>query len=354
MFTMYGQPAHWFIAMMLLLLVMETNATAQEKGDPTQEDTITRPNQDADEIAPEKMTVPRRHPLAPRPGIGRGERNKWVVIGPDGKKRELDTSNSAGVILKQSVETVTENGEQKVRVQGKAVVIGPDGKQTEYDLAEPVEPALGKLDWGMPEDLPARLQKMLEDFPVGPDRHNLFGPAEQILPGRLRQRQPSVEKYTVGLQCRPVLDSTLRYQLNLDEQIGLIVVRVLEDSPAADAGIQPHDILLYADQASLTSIPDLHEAVNRAGQEGLPLSLNLLSQGQEKGVEVQPVEKSGQGDDHPARWGQPRGLPAAEVIPGFEAHRQQMQEQMQRMRQEMLQLERQVIGGDTQIDKDQP
>ncbi|MEE2825275.1 MAG: PDZ domain-containing protein [Planctomycetota bacterium] len=332
-----------FLGMVAFLFVLVTRMPAQEKGDSSAKNPPTLLNQEDEGIPLEKRVAPQPSRLPRLPGARRSESNKLWIIGPDGKKQELDTSGSASVVLKQSVQTVTENGEQQVRVQGKAVVIGPDGKQTEYDLAEPVEPALGKLDWGMPEDLPARLQKMLEDFPVGPDRHNLFGPAEQILPGRLRQRQPSVEKYTVGLQCRPVLDSTLRYQLNLDEQVGLIVVRVSENSPGFAAGIQPHDILLYADQASLSSVSDLREAVHKAGEEGLPLSLNFLSQGKEKGVEVQPVESRARPDN-----------PAAAAIPGFEQQKkqmlQQMQQEMLRMREQLRQFEQQSDGRELPFD----
>ena len=77
------------------------------------------------------------------PDAVRAPNGKIVVVGPDGKKRELDTSNSAGIILKQSVQSVMENGEKQTRVQGKAVVIGPDGKRTEFDLAEPLETDAG-------------------------------------------------------------------------------------------------------------------------------------------------------------------------------------------------------------------
>lgn len=51
--------------------------------------------------------------------------------------------------------------------------------------------------------------------------------------------------YWLGVECFPV-DEALRAQLSLGEETGLLVTRVMPDSPAAKAGLQQHDVLIGA------------------------------------------------------------------------------------------------------------
>jgi len=92
----------------------------------------------------------------------------------------------------------------------------------------------------------------------------------------------------IGLGCQPVSEA-LRAQLALEEDQGLLVDMVAEDSPAAKAGFQRYDVLLAADSKPLGSIQDLVEAVRRAGDK--KMSFRLLRQGKEMTIEVTPAER---------------------------------------------------------------
>jgi membrane-associated protease RseP (regulator of RpoE activity) len=88
-------------------------------------------------------------------------------------------------------------------------------------------------------------------------------------------------KYWIGIACAPASDA-LRAQLGLPER--LVVQQVVDDSPAAEAGIQRYDIVLkYGDQ-EIKQMGDLLKAVE-AG-ETKPTTVTLLHEGQEKTVEV--------------------------------------------------------------------
>lgn len=284
------------------------------------------------------------------PDAIRAPTGKIVVVGPDGKKRELDTSNSAGIILNQSVQSVMENGEKQTRVQGKAVVIGPDGKRTEFDLAEPLEMGAGARMLMVPGGL-GRLEQMIGGLPLNPKLQKLLTDGAMEMPARLQITRGIVGKYMVGVHCNPVRPA-LRYHLDLSEDVGLIVDAVTENSPAANAGIQQYDILLYANQAALSSVDDLVNAIDQAGGEGLPLSLNLLRKGKEVGVEVEPIERPARPAGAPLGFGgvqwNPMGpgiiMAGEDGLEGFEQQMKQMEEQMRKMHEQMKMLQDQALG----------
>jgi len=275
------------------------------------------------------------------PDAVRAPNGKIVIVGPDGKKRELDTSNSAGIILKQSVQSVMENGEKQTRVQGKAVVIGPDGKRTEFDLAEPLE--TGEGDHIMRVPGLGRIEQVIGGLPLDPKLQTFLTDGARGMPGR-----GNVGKYMLGVHCKPV-SPALRYHLDLSDDVGLMVESVTKNSPAAVAGIQKHDILLYANQAGLSTVDDLVNAIDKAGDEGLAVSLHLLSKGKEVGAELEPIERPAlQAGARPGldgvQWGQ---LGPGIIIggEGFEQQMKQMEEQMRKMHEQMKTLQDQALEG---------
>ena len=275
------------------------------------------------------------------PDAVRAPNGKIVVVGPDGKKRELDTSNSAGIILKQSVQSVMENGEKQTRVQGKAVVIGPDGKRTEFDLAKPLETGEGDRIMRVPGL--GRIEQVIGGLPLDPKLQTFLTDGGRGMPGRR-----NVGKYMLGVHCKPV-SPALRYHLGLSDDVGLMVESVTKNSPAAAAGIQKHDVLLYANQTGLSTVDDLVNAIDKAGGEGLPVSLNLLSKGKEVGAELEPIERPAlQAGPRPGldgvQWGQ---LGPGIIIggEGFEQQMKQVEEQMRKMHEQMKTLQDQALGG---------
>lgn len=111
-------------------------------------------------------------------------------------------------------------------------------------------------------------------------------------------QEAQTPKYWLGLLCIDVGES-LRSQLGLEEGAGLLIDAVTEGTPAKEAGLQRHDVLIVAQPASqpltestkkLASPKDLVDAVQAA--ETKPLRLVLFRQGQRKEIEVAPVERN--------------------------------------------------------------
>lgn len=93
------------------------------------------------------------------------------------------------------------------------------------------------------------------------------------------------KRHMIGVQCEK-LSGVVRSQLGLES--GLAVQKVYEDSPAKEAGVKKHDILLKVDDEALRSVNDLVDAVQASGTEDATLTLTLLRQGEEHTLRVTP------------------------------------------------------------------
>jgi len=102
--------------------------------------------------------------------------------------------------------------------------------------------------------------------------------------------EEDVSRYWIGLVCRP-LDEALRAQLNLSPGEGLVVADVVEDSPAARAGIKRHDVVVKVNGKSIKSIDDLVAAVEVA-QDRKAVTLELIRGGKSRQVKVTPAKRS--------------------------------------------------------------
>ena len=160
--------------------------------------------------------------------------------------------------------------QEHVQVQGRVIVIGPDGERREFDFGREFPHAAFHV-------------RPLHMFRVGPNGE----PEGNVRWSFVDPAHVSEGKYMIGLDCNPA-DETLRSQLALGDR-GLTVRVVMEGSPAAAAGLQPHDVLIKVGDRDLTSIDVLMEAVRDS--EGRPLTLTYLRQGTEQSVEVTPVER---------------------------------------------------------------
>lgn len=124
------------------------------------------------------------------------------------------------------------------------------------------------------------------DGPREPDSHlDLIGPGEVKVQGEPIR----LSDHWIGVECYPVRDATLRAQLDLPEDQGLSVLQVVAEGPAAKAGIQPHDILLEADDKPLRGIQDLIDAVDAVKDK--ELTIELLRGGKSKQVKVKPAKR---------------------------------------------------------------
>lgn len=88
----------------------------------------------------------------------------------------------------------------------------------------------------------------------------------------------------LGIQTTPVPPLTARH-LGLEEGMGLAIVLVLPDSPAAAAGVLDHDILLRLDDQILFNTDQLRSLV-RTRSPGDSLRLELLREGRPLSLEA--------------------------------------------------------------------
>jgi hypothetical protein len=122
---------------------------------------------------------------------------------------------------------------------------------------------------------------------------------------------PVPNRYRIGLACS-LVPPVVTAQLQLPDETGLVVDSVLDESPAAAAGLRRYDVIVEADGAPLASVQDLIRAVNEAGQD--PLNLKVIREGRETEVPVAPEPRP---EEDELEWEPGRG-PGAEAWQRFD------------------------------------
>ncbi len=174
-----------------------------------------------------------------------------TVVGPDGEVQTFKMSDARSVTITRSSNTVVgEDGNRKVETRGKAILIGPDGVRREIDLG----------DGGVS--------------------------------GSSVTQSKLPKTWMIGISCKPA-SPVLRSQLQLDEDMGLVISRVLDGGAAEKAGLKTNDILVYADQKPIGNRKQLSKVVNEAGKAGNDVSFTVLRAGEEISVAVTPTEREG-------------------------------------------------------------
>ncbi len=161
----------------------------------------------------------------------------------------------------------SENGDKpQVKTEGRIVVIGPDGVKKEYDLNAPEGRALilqmeGGLD----------ALKVLDGQAATSSSESATAAAV-------------TERVMIGVACEeaPLL---LRKHLKLDN-VGLVVLSVGDKSPAADAKIEPDDILVSLNDRQLQTIEQLMEVVSSL--EGQTARLQIIRSGSPMEITITP------------------------------------------------------------------
>ncbi|MFN9952689.1 MAG: PDZ domain-containing protein, partial [bacterium] len=74
-----------------------------------------------------------------------------------------------------------------------------------------------------------------------------------------------------------------------ESEEGLVVERVMEDSPAADAGIEEGDVIIAINGEEAEDFASLQEAVQEAGKADRALKLKLQRDGKEMVLKVKPT-----------------------------------------------------------------
>ncbi|MEM7387567.1 MAG: PDZ domain-containing protein [Verrucomicrobiota bacterium] len=111
-----------------------------------------------------------------------------------------------------------------------------------------------------------------------------------------------------------VVPAVLRSQVNLKDGEGLVLDVIVPESPAGQAGLREHDILLGMDGQSLGSIEGLRSLV-RECEVGQVVVLSLLRKGREEKVRVALGQRPAQPAEEPTTGFSLRSLP--EVLSRF-------------------------------------
>ncbi|MEQ1828842.1 MAG: PDZ domain-containing protein [Pirellula sp.] len=98
----------------------------------------------------------------------------------------------------------------------------------------------------------------------------------------------SAESFRIGVACQHVSDDEGSDTKKKDDQPGLRIERVLEDSPAALAGIKQGDILLSANSKDIKVVADLTEAIQEAGKSDKDVTLEISRDDKKLSIQVRP------------------------------------------------------------------
>lgn len=101
--------------------------------------------------------------------------------------------------------------------------------------------------------------------------------------GRVRRSRLGVSAQTVPISVR-----TRRFH-GLDQATGAMVIETVPDGPARRAGLQPGDVVVSFDEATVTGGDDLHRALT-AERAGLTVNLRVLRRTELLTVPVVPDE----------------------------------------------------------------
>jgi membrane-associated protease RseP (regulator of RpoE activity) len=85
-------------------------------------------------------------------------------------------------------------------------------------------------------------------------------------------------------------DETLRSQLSLGEDQGVVVANVVDESPASSAGVKKHDVILKLGEKLIASSEDLRARLQEVGEAATPVK--LLREGKPISIQVTPKKHS--------------------------------------------------------------
>jgi len=95
--------------------------------------------------------------------------------------------------------------------------------------------------------------------------------------------------YWIGISGRPVESAVLRTHLQLAGDMGVVVERVVPESPADKAGLRKHDIILRVNGDAVHGMKVLQAHVMEHQAE--PMELKLIRLGKEEALVVVPEER---------------------------------------------------------------
>ncbi len=131
------------------------------------------------------------------------------------------------------------------------------------------------------------------------------GKVVQIAPGQeseqLREETRVVEepRYWIGVRGTSIDSAILRTHLQLADDMGVVVEEVIEDSPADNAGLRRHDIILRCNGDAVDNMRVLQSQV--ASGKDKPLELKIVRLGKQETLVVVPEVRPEQVTGPPRR-----------------------------------------------------
>lgn len=143
-----------------------------------------------------------------------------------------------------------------------------------------VELLRGRLEKFAPEELEAQVLKMKEQLEKQFDLE---------LPGFGAPAPSAGGSAFLGIMVAE-LDDSVRAQFDIEEGVGVAVTTVKEGSPAEQAGLKPHDVVLKIDGKWVRGESDLAKVMKRAAA-GQTIELTVLTGGAERTVKAELTAK---------------------------------------------------------------
>ena len=172
----------------------------------------------------------------------------------------LSIGNIHGTTLERTFETTHENNGQSTTIRGHAILIGPEGNQRVEIGNQKIED-LVQMQF-LPNTGTGRAFRLQDAVPVG--------------------------EFIIGIDCRKT-DPTLKAQLGIEH--GLVIETVKDASPAAEAGIQVHDILLSINGDNIQEIAQLIDYVQQAGNAEQEITIQIMRNGTGSDFVVLPTKR---------------------------------------------------------------
>jgi S1-C subfamily serine protease len=113
--------------------------------------------------------------------------------------------------------------------------------------------------------------------------------ADQLIAtGRVEHPYIGIRMQTLTPDLRDRINQDPRLNLRIRDNSGVVVLGIIEGSPAAQAGMRPGDVIRRMNNQTITSATDVQQVV-RSTSIGRPIQLQLQRNGQSVAVTVRPA-----------------------------------------------------------------
>jgi hypothetical protein len=110
------------------------------------------------------------------------------------------------------------------------------------------------------------------------------------MPSHERTPENEVPTPFIGIVTRE-LEAEVRAQTGIAEGFGLLVVEVMPDGPASEAGLRQHDVLIRLNDQKLINV-DQFMVLVRSGKKGEEISLDIKRAGVEQTLKIRVGERN--------------------------------------------------------------